>query len=98
MNIGIFYYLILFIICIYTILFFVISWFFPSLLLKYIHKQRENNQKVFPIIPNGFWDFIYLNNNETANIWFARFVSLIGLGIIVFAVVMYSQNRVFEIY
>ena len=60
---------------------FVLSWFFPKSLLKLYRRNKEIDKQKLPFIPERFLDFMFFNNNKTITIIWARFCTLLLLGI-----------------
>jgi dihydrodipicolinate synthase/N-acetylneuraminate lyase len=71
---------------------FVLSWFFPKSLLKLYRAIKEKDMQKLPFIPERFLNLIIFNDNKTITIIWARFCSLLMLGLsIIFIIAAFES-------
>jgi hypothetical protein len=92
---SLFDYLLIIFIYLFTISVFIISWFFPQKIIKYIRQAKARNKDLFPFLPKQIHEIIFLYDNEKLSIWFARFVASVGFGMLIFAAYVFVINNSF---
>ncbi len=64
------------------------SWFQSQILLKRTRKAQTLTKKIYSFMPRWFLSIAFLGGNDGMQIWLARIVSILAIGMILYALIL----------